>query len=85
MGAIIVVDAFWGDAGKGKVTAILCQKHKASLCVRAGTGTNAGHSVYLRDGRMVLMRQLPLGWLNKETQVMVGSGVCVNTNIFLSF
>lgn len=26
MGAIIVVDAFWGDSGKGKIAAYLAQK-----------------------------------------------------------
>ena len=41
MGAIIIVDAFWGDSGKGKVAAYLAQKHRATYSARAGTGTNA--------------------------------------------
>ena len=47
MGAIIVVDALWGDSGKGKIAGYLSRRENASLCVRAGIGTNAGHSVYL--------------------------------------
>ena len=50
MSAIIVVDAFWGDSGKGKVAAFLAQKHQAAYSVRAGIGTNAGHSILFADG-----------------------------------
>ena len=50
MGAIIVVDAFWGDSGKGKIAAYLADKHRAAFSVRAGTGTNAGHSIFLPMG-----------------------------------
>ena len=83
MGAIIVVDSLWGDAGKGKISAYLCQKYKATLCVRAGTGTNAGHSIYFRDGSSIILRQLPLGLLNKTTLLRVGSGVTLDPEIFL--
>src|SRR5262245_28460862 len=34
MGAIIVVDALWGDSGKGKVAGFLSRRERASLCVR---------------------------------------------------
>jgi len=84
LGAIIVVDGFWGDAGKGKISGYLCQKYKASLCVRAGTGTNAGHSVYFRDGRSIILRQLPMGLLNETTLLRVGSGVTLDPKIFFS-
>jgi len=78
MGAIIITDAFWGDSGKGKISAYLSQRFKASFCVRAGTGTNAGHSVYFEDGKYIKANQLPCGWLNKDTQIRVGSGVAVD-------
>lgn len=84
LGAIIVVDSLWGDAGKGKISGYLCQKHKATLCVRAGIGTNAGHSVYFRNGRSIILRQLPMGILNKTTLLRVGSGVTVDPEILLS-
>jgi hypothetical protein len=57
MGAMIVVDAFWGDSGKGKIGAFLGQKYRAAFCVRAGTGTNAGHSIYFEDGREIKTNQ----------------------------
>lgn len=82
MGATIIVDAFWGDAGKGKFCAFLSKELNASLSVRAGTGTNAGHSVYVND-TFVKTRTLPLGWLNPTTNALISSGVAVNPDIFL--
>ena len=69
MGAIIIVDALWGDSGKGKVAAFLSRREDAPLCLRAGIGTNAGHSVYLTEENSVRTRQLPLGFLHPATRV----------------
>ncbi|MBU4332638.1 adenylosuccinate synthetase [Patescibacteria group bacterium] len=85
MGAIIIVDAFWGDSGKGKISAYLTRRENAELCVRAGIGTNAGHSLYLgtlKELQLISTRQLPLGFLNPLTMVAVGAGVAVNPSIF---
>ena len=70
MAATIIVDAFWGDAGKGKFSAFLSKENNASLSVRTGTGTNAGHSFFVGE-KFIKCRMLPLGWLNKETSVLV--------------
>ncbi len=83
MSAIIIVDAFWGDAGKGKFAAYLSQRHDAQICVRAGIGPNAGHSVYLSPV-VVKNRMLPLGLVNKTTLLMIGSGVAIDPGILLS-
>ena len=83
MGAIIVVDAFWGDSGKGKVSAWLARQHQALFCARAGTGTNAGHSIAFEDGREIRTRQLPCGFLDPRTQLRVGSGVAVDPQLLL--
>ena len=78
MGAVIVVDAFWGDSGKGKIAAHLARRLGATYGVRAGTGTNAGHSVYMEDGKLLKLNQLPAALVEKESQVRVGSGVAVD-------
>jgi adenylosuccinate synthase len=78
MGALIVVDALWGDPGKGKVAAYLSRRENARLCLRAGIGTNAGHSLYLSEQEVLRTRQLPLGFLHPETHVGIGSGVAVD-------
>jgi adenylosuccinate synthase len=82
MGAIVVVDALWGDSGKGKISAFLSQREDAPLCVRAGIGTNAGHSVYLSTDKVIRTRQLPLGFLHTGTMVAVGSGVALDPQVF---
>jgi adenylosuccinate synthase len=81
MSAIIIVDALWGDSGKGKTCAHLAVRHKAQLAVRAGVGTNAGASVTLDDGTAIKARQLPTGWVNPTTRVAVGSGVLVDPDV----
>lgn len=83
MGAVIIVDAFWGDSGKGKTCAYLARKLNAPLAVRAGIGTNAGASIILDDETIIRARQLPTGWLNPGTRVAVGSGVLVDPSVFL--
>jgi len=83
MGAVIVVDAFWGDSGKGKIAAHLAERLGVTYSVRAGTGTNAGHSVYMKDGKLLKLNQLPAALVQREAQVRVGSGVAVDPEIFL--
>ncbi len=83
MCATLVVDALWGDSGKGKIAAYSALKQKAAFCVRAGTGTNAGHSIYFEDGSEIRTHQLCCGWLHPRTQLRIGSGVAVDPEIFL--
>ena len=82
MPATVIVDALWGDSGKGKTCAYLSRRDNAALAVRAGIGTNAGASVTLADGTEIRARQLPTGWLNPGTRVAVGSGVLVDPRVF---
>lgn len=82
MGAVIVVDSLWGDSGKGKISAFLARKLGATYAVRAGTGTNAGHSVYVTPDKIVKLSQLPCGMLHERCQVRVGSGVAVDPEKF---
>jgi adenylosuccinate synthase len=84
MPAIIIVDALWGDSGKGKTCAHLARALDAELAVRAGVGTNAGASVTLDDGTLVKARQFPIGWINPGTRVAVGSGVLVDPSIAMA-
>ncbi|MBN8215004.1 MAG: adenylosuccinate synthetase [Spirochaetes bacterium] len=84
MPATIVVDALWGDSGKGKIASFLAQKHRASLCARAGTGTNAGHSLYLEGDRILKTHQLPLAGILSGARLRVGSGVAVDPRVFFA-
>lgn len=82
MSATVIVDALWGDSGKGKIAAYLAQRYQAAYAVRAGTGTNAGHSIYFADGSSLKTHQLPCAVLDPQTQIRVGSGVCVDPERF---
>jgi len=82
MGATIVVDALWGDSGKGKIASYLAARDKATICVRAGTGTNAGHSLYLDETTVLKTHQLPLSGILSGAALRVGSGVAVDPRLF---
>lgn len=78
----VVVGALWGDEGKGKVGAWLAYHKDADWGVRAGTGTNAGHSLY-RSDKMYKTNQLPIAGIfpnksGKKMKLAIGSGVCVD-------
>ena len=82
MAVTVIVDALWGDSGKGKISAYLAKRLNPLLAVRAGAGTNAGASVWLPDDRLIRARQLPTSWLNPTTHVAVGSGTLVDPEVF---
>lgn len=82
MGATVIVDAFWGDAGKGKFAAYLSRLYDADICVRAGVGPNAGHSVHIGN-RVIKAKMVPLGLLNPRTRLRIGSGVAIDPTVLI--
>lgn len=81
MGAIVVVDALYGDSGKGKIASYLAGRRGATWCVRGGTGTNAGHSLWLASGQVLKTSQLPLAGVRHGSWLGVGSGVAVDPEL----
>lgn len=75
----IVVGGQWGSEAKGAVAAFLCEKYNINYAVRTG-GVNAGHTVYYK-GMPYKMQQLPTGWVNPGTQLVIGPGAYVNKDI----
>ena len=86
MPADIVVGAFFGDEGKGLISAFLANKFDASMVARAGTGSNAEHGIFLKDETTYLKcNQLPLGFMFSEhSKIAIGSGVAVNPDILFN-
>jgi adenylosuccinate synthase len=79
MGATIVVGAFWGDEGKGLISAYLGFRDKPYYVCRAGTGANAEHGLFLSDEKTYIkVNQLPLGWILGDNSILIGSGVAVD-------
>ncbi len=73
--AVVLVGAQWGDEGKGKITDFLAQK--ADCVVRYQGGSNAGHTVEVKDEKFML-HLIPSGILYPATLCIVGNGVVVD-------
>lgn len=79
----IVVGGHFGDEGKGKIISYLAVKDKPDIIARAGVGPNAGHTVF-KDGREYGLRMIPCGFINKKSRLLIGAGVLVDPERFLS-
>jgi adenylosuccinate synthase len=72
---VVLVGAQWGDEGKGKITDFLAEK--ADCVVRYQGGSNAGHTVEVKDEKFML-HLIPSGILYPATLCIVGNGVVVD-------
>jgi adenylosuccinate synthase len=79
----VVVGGQFGSEGKGKISAIITLQEKIDVCIRCG-GPNSGHSFQKEDGSMVLLRQLPTGFVRPETRLLVPAGGLVDLDILRS-
>ena len=70
-----------GDEGKGKIAAYLSYKGNYSYCVRVG-GPNAGHTVE-QDGHKYTLKNIPSGFLNPNTKLVLGAGAYTKTDWLL--
>ena len=82
MGATIVVGGFFGDEGKGKLASYLTLNDDLAACVRAGVGPNAGHTI-MHLGKTIKIRLVPSGFVNKETKLLIGPGVLIDSEVLL--
>jgi adenylosuccinate synthase len=78
---VVVVGAQWGDEGKGKVVDILAPHF--DLVARYQGGHNAGHTVRIGDRKFIL-RLIPSGILHDECECVIGNGVVVDPNAFIT-
>ena len=70
-----------GDEGKGKISAYLSYKGNYDYCVRVG-GPNAGHTV-VKDGKSYTLKNIPSGFLNPKTKLVLGAGAYTKTEWLL--
>lgn len=78
---IVVQGAQWGSEAKGMVAAELCRRRKIDISVRTGA-VNAGHTVY-DAGKKYVNQQLPVGWVNRTSTLVIGAGALVHPEILL--
>ena len=83
MTCTVVVCGFFGDTGKGKIISYLALKDKIDITVRAGVGPNAGHTVVYGD-KTYKLRMVPSAFVYEKCRLLIGPGVLVDPNIFLS-
>ena len=70
-----------GDEGKGKISAYLSYTGNYDYCVRVG-GPNAGHTV-VKDGKSFTLKNIPSGFLNPKTKLVLGAGAYTKTEWLL--
>jgi adenylosuccinate synthase len=80
--ATVVVGGQYGDEGKGKIISYLALHDKPDVIARGGGGPNAGHSVEF-EGKKYKIRLCPSGFMNKDSELIIGAGVFIDADVFL--
>lgn len=73
----VVVGGQYGSEGKGKVSAFITKRENIDICVRCG-GPNSGHSFIDESGRNIVLRQLPTGFVNPRTRLLIPAGALID-------
>ncbi|XOQ44483.1 MAG: Adenylosuccinate synthetase [Clostridium sp.] len=76
-----IVGANWGDEGKGKITDV--EAAKSDIVIRFQGGSNAGHTIINHYGKFAL-HQLPSGVFYDHITNIIGNGVAVNADQFIT-
>lgn len=76
----IIVGAFWGDEGKGKIISYLALKDNLDFCVRTGS-VNAAHTIWY-DGKKYALHMVPAAFINPKTRLLVAAGANVHVDQF---
>ena len=81
MSVTVVVGGQFGSEGKGKICAHLAMTDNIDYMVRCG-GPNSGHTVDV-GGQRHQLRQVPAGFINPHTRLLIAPGALVNPEVFL--
>jgi adenylosuccinate synthase len=81
MPCTVIVGAFWGDEGKGKIISYLALKDKLDFCVRTGS-VNAAHTVWMEGNRYAL-HMVPAAFLHQKCRLLIGAGANIHVARFL--
>lgn len=73
---VVVQGGQWGSEAKGAIAAHLCLSRHIDFAVRTGA-INAGHTV-MYEGNRYAMQQVPTGWVNPKTQLVIGAGAYIH-------
>lgn len=81
MACDVVVGIQWGDEGKGKIVDNLARSY--DVVVRYQGGHNAGHTIVV-NGKKTALHLIPSGILYSKCINILGNGVVINPEAFLS-
>ena len=76
----VIVGAFWGDEGKGKIISYLALKDNLDFCVRTGS-VNAAHTILYENTKYAL-HMVPAAFINPKTRLLVAAGSNVHIGQF---
>ena len=76
----VVLGAFYGDEGKGKIIDYLSSN--AKYTIRFSGGNNAGHQVVV-NGKKFAFHLLPSGILYSNTKAILGNGVVIDPKVLI--
>jgi adenylosuccinate synthase len=80
MPCTVIVGAFWGDEGKGKIISYLALKDNVDYCVRTGS-VNAAHTVWT-EGKKYALHMVPAGFVNPKCRLFIAAGANVHVAKF---
>jgi adenylosuccinate synthase len=80
MPCTVIVGAFWGDEGKGKIISYLALNDKLNFCVRTGS-VNAAHTVWY-EGKKYALHMVPAAFINPKTRLLIAAGANVDVKTF---
>ena len=80
MPCTVIVGAFWGDEGKGKIISYLALKDNLDFCVRTGS-VNAAHTVW-HEGKKFALHMVPAAFINPKTRLLISAGANVHVGQF---
>jgi adenylosuccinate synthase len=78
----VVVGGQYGSEGKGKVAAFITKREDVDICVRCG-GPNSGHSFVDENGKTIVLRQLPTGFINPRTRLLIPAGALIDPTVLM--
>jgi adenylosuccinate synthase len=76
----VIVGAFWGDEGKGKIISYLALKDNLDFCVRTGS-VNAAHTIWY-EGNKFALHMVPAAFINQKTRLLIAAGANVHVGQF---
>src|SRR6201994_1574516 len=71
----VILGLQWGDEGKGKIVDYFAPRY--DIIARFQGGPNAGHTLYVKDKKIVL-HQIPSGIFHENTTNLIGNGVVLD-------